>query len=242
VHTYLIRYGLMGHVGRFAPLPECDTAFERGHVVVVRSSRGVELGEVLIALFERSDTSSFGAQASTPTGDLHDDASENTPAVERPHVVRRAGEADLAQERRAAESRQNRFDQVRRVLDEADWPWELLDVEPLLDGRSIVLHYLGPHQVDVASWRARFRAECDLDVVLEPVGSDAPHDDAAAGAFGNERGCGNCGCGEGGCGSEVAPAAAAHEHVAADSHGCSPRAHAGCASCGIGKLIAAQRP
>ena len=46
-------------------------------------------------------------------------------------------------------------------------------VEPLLDGRSTVIHYLGPHQIDVAPLRARFRVECDIDVVLEPVGTDS---------------------------------------------------------------------
>ncbi|MCA1686937.1 MAG: signal peptidase, partial [Planctomycetia bacterium] len=44
--SYLIRYGMMGQVGRFAADP--GTGYERGQTVVVRSHRGAELGEVLI--------------------------------------------------------------------------------------------------------------------------------------------------------------------------------------------------
>jgi hypothetical protein len=65
-------------------------------------------------------------------------------------------------------------------LDEDHWPWELIDVEPLLEEGKAVLHYLGPHQLDVAALRARFRMTCDLDVVLEPVGTDLEDEQGGA--------------------------------------------------------------
>ena len=49
--AYLVRYGLMGHVGRF-PLDlgtRLDARIERGQTVVILTDRGVELGEVLVA-------------------------------------------------------------------------------------------------------------------------------------------------------------------------------------------------
>ena len=45
--SYLIRYGLMGQVGRFS---SDSSRYDRGQTVVVRSYRGTELGEVLIEL------------------------------------------------------------------------------------------------------------------------------------------------------------------------------------------------
>ena len=48
--SYLIRYGVMSHVGRFSASPDGGSALERGQSVVIRTDRGVELGEVLIAL------------------------------------------------------------------------------------------------------------------------------------------------------------------------------------------------
>ena len=47
--SYLIRYGVMSHVGRFPALPTCDHSLERGQLVVIQTDRGLELGEVLIA-------------------------------------------------------------------------------------------------------------------------------------------------------------------------------------------------
>ena len=49
-HTYLIRYGVMGHVGRFPAIAECDSPFARGQLVVIQSDRGQELGEVLVTV------------------------------------------------------------------------------------------------------------------------------------------------------------------------------------------------
>ena len=48
---YLVRYGLMGHVGWFPlDLRRCHGAeIERGQAVVVLTDRGVELGEVMVA-------------------------------------------------------------------------------------------------------------------------------------------------------------------------------------------------
>ncbi len=49
---YLIRYGVMGHVGRFRALPESGASAGRGEIVVIQSDRGIELGEILIGLDE----------------------------------------------------------------------------------------------------------------------------------------------------------------------------------------------
>jgi hypothetical protein len=201
--AYLIRYGVMGYVGRFRASPECDRfgPLRRGRAVVIRTDRGVELGEVLIPLDE--------AGAAGITADDR-------------RVIRPAGPEDLDRGRRAEAGRHERFATCRRVLEDEGWPWDLVDVEPLLEDGVTVIQYLGPHDLDVAAIRARFRMTCDLDVVLEPVGVDEPVG----------GGCGSGGCGSGGCGSAVATTAGA---------GCGSTPHAGCASCGLSRLAAARR-
>ena len=47
--SYLIRFGIMSHVGRFMPLPTCEEPLERGQFVVIQTDRGLELGEILLA-------------------------------------------------------------------------------------------------------------------------------------------------------------------------------------------------
>ncbi len=148
--------------------------------------------------------------------------------------------------RSARESRLDRFAEYERIFRDANWPWELVDVEPLLDGRAAVIHYLGPHHVDITELRARFRVECDIDVVLEPVGidldldgeDDANEDEAAGG------GCGSCGCAPGGgCGSGATNGerAAPSEHAETAASACATTAHSGCSSCGISRLMAERK-
>jgi hypothetical protein len=196
----------MGYVGRFRAAMDCPGLLGRGQSVVIQTDRGIELGEVLIPLDEAGATK----------------------AVDRQRVIRPAGPDDLDRSRRAEASRPDRFAACRRVLDEEGWPWDLIDVEPLLEEGVTVLQYLGPHHMDVAALRARFRMTCGLDVVLEPVGAD---DEEAVGG-----GCGSGGCGSGGgCGSCSEP------ETGTASSGCGSSAHGGCSSCGLSGLAAARR-
>ena len=118
---------------------------------------------------------------------------------------------------------------------------------PFSMASATVLHYLGPHQIDVAPLRARFRVECAIDVVLEPVGADVgpefSEDDADPDDAG---GCGSCGCGEGGgCGAKPSggvlspPAMDTSAETAVTA--CALSSHSGCSSCGIGRLLADRR-
>lgn len=205
--AYLIRYGVMGYVGRFRASTECESwgPLRRGQSVVIRSDRGIELGEVLIPLDESG-------------------AARARPADEQ-QVIRPAGADDLVRARDAEALRADRLAACRRVLEDEGWPWDVIDVEPLLEGGVTVIQYLGPHQLDAAAVRARFRMTCEFDVVLEPVGADRAEADAIGG------GCGSGGCGSGGCGSKAA------------GGGCgSSTSHGGCASCGLSRKATGRRP
>lgn len=174
---YLVRHGVMGRVGRFPALEGCPR-LERGGLVVLETSRGRELGEVLVALESRWD----GMPAA--------DSSESIGVV-RP--------ADRDDERRGRLDRQTRaslLELFQRVLAGEDWPAEIVDVDVLLDEHTTVLHYLGPRPPDGARLRARFRMEYDLEVHLESIGEDEPEQESEGGSCGT--GCGS----RGGCGGD----------------------------------------
>jgi hypothetical protein len=238
--TYLVRYGVMSHVGRFPAFPVNDSAFERGQLVVLQTDRGVELGEVLIAVDPKPAAAKHAVEDTTarPGGAV----SDQSVGASGPHVLRAAGPDDLSLSKRADEARVSRFALCQRILQEGNWPWELIDVEPLLDGRSTIIHYLGPHQIDFATLRARFRIECDMEVTLEPVGTDpdSQHSDDEADLEASGGGCGSCGCSDGGgCGTRPAATIDDHAHMGKPAvNGCAPHSHSGCSSCGIGKLLA----
>ena len=198
---YLVRYGSMGVVGRF--LADDGADFERGRTVVIRSRRGTELGEVLI---ESPGLTTGEAEMTDHTG----------------RILQAAGAEDLERGRRVARDRQSRFESCDRLFQDGLWPIALLDAEPLLDEGRTVLHYLGPHRLDVDGLRIALEEATGLDLILEPVGRDAELEDEAPAD--SDGGCKHCGSKEVGCGSRG---------CASDEHGCS--------DCGVKKLLARRR-
>jgi len=192
--AYLIRYGLARSVARFEAEPELGP-FDRGRALVVRTHRGVELGEVLAEA-----PAAFAASARSAP------------------ILREATPDDLERARRAEVDRPAHFAACREVFEGGTWPLELIDAEPLLDEGRTVLHYLGPHRLDASGLIAAFRARCGLDVVLEPAGRDVEEPAPAPAPAGPEAeakdhgcescgpsgggGCGSVGCGSGGCSTD----------------------------------------
>jgi hypothetical protein len=207
--SYLVRYGLWHLVGRFgSDLPD----LERSQTVVVRSHRGTELGEVLLK-------DAPGSEGGAP-------AFIAPPGIAR--IVRVASPDDLEHARELERGRPERYDLCRRLIGEFEIPLELIDVESLLEAGRIVLHYLGPHRLDVARLLAHLRSTYGLDILLEPVGRDLP-DEQDTVMDDPGQGCGHCGSEGGGCGS---------------GQGCGSGAdsgsHGACSDCGVKKILSAR--
>jgi len=192
--VYLIRYGLARSVARFAVDPDsldeslAGEPLERGRMVVVRTHRGTELGEVM---------------SEAPAAFDLDADSDREPRVAP--LLRVASNADMEQARLAGGRRAADFHACQAVFNEGIWPLEVIDAEPLLDEGRTVLHYLGPHRLDASGLVAVFRDRCGLDVVLEPVGRDLTDEELLAELEAelapDDHGCGSCGSKSGGCGS-----------------------------------------
>ncbi|MBV8310483.1 MAG: hypothetical protein JO344_08880 [Planctomycetaceae bacterium] len=256
--AYLVRYGLMGHVGRF-PLDHgrrLEAKIERGQAVVILTDRGVELGEVLVAPGRSSpprDNASgspegeeLGSLTRAADADLNHDP-------DRSRLLRLAAPADLEDARRSEALRAERFTLCQRILRDGGWTIDLIDVEPLLDPNTTVLHVLGPLDLDLASLRAEFRSRSDFDVLFEPAGSSPGLAQGTAVLPEHSpsnpvpvRRCSDCDCSDGGCGtaarvSKVSPAAVARSnHDSPVPCGVSS-SHSGCASCGISKWVASRQ-
>jgi hypothetical protein len=221
--SYLVRYGSMGHIGRFVLEPATGFVPHRGQEVVIRTHRGEEVGEVLARV----------------------DAS---PDPARTLLLRPATAQDLENARRCSLLRAERFGVCERILDEAGWPVELIDVETLPDQDTTVIHYLGPRDLDMALLRARFRGSSGFDVLFEPAGLDpGPSPAGVPTAVGEERAgrCGDCNCSGGGCGAAdryaSEPPDGDSSTAKVSSNLCDESAHSGCTSCGISKLMAGKR-
>ena len=245
--SYLVRYGLMGHVGRFSLDPETDQVPQRGQTVVIRTDRGLEVGEVLAPL-AASPSTSPARHGSADGGEDRGSARSPAPDPGRPGLLRAAGPEDLERARRSERLRDEQFPVCRRILEEGGWPLDLLDVEPLLDLSTTVLHVLGPHDLDLALLRARFRSLSNFDILFESVGSESSldHETPTGQPSPSSGRCGDCNCSEGRCGSRTGSTSASGQATRSKeqepgSSSCNTSAHSACSSCGVSQWLAGKR-
>jgi cell fate regulator YaaT (PSP1 superfamily) len=170
---YLVSYGSAGEFGRFRPVSAVTCA--RGDRVVVRSHRGVELGELLCR--------------ATP-GHAH-----FLPNTSVGQLLRPATPEDERQAERGRERGQALFADARRLATELGLPLEVVDVEVLLDGEQAIVHHLPWAEFDERDLVSVLVREHGLRVRLHSLRT-VP--EAAA----EEHGCGRPDCGRtegGGC-------------------------------------------
>lgn len=115
---HLVRYSLLGHVGRFVAVDA--TRYPRNTRVVVRSPRGLEIGEVLAV------------------PDLADSVEKSDG-----QILRRVTVEDDLLVARLEKHRHEAFVACTDLLLEHDIPAVLVDVEHLFDGQGLFFYFLG---------------------------------------------------------------------------------------------------
>ena len=115
---HLVRYSLLGHVGRFFSADA--TRYPRSSRVIVRSVRGLEIGEVL------TEPEPTGAVAST-----------------HGQILRRMTIEDELLEARLEKHRHEAFEACTALLAEHRIAASLIDVEHLFDGQGLFFYFLG---------------------------------------------------------------------------------------------------
>src|SRR3954453_17502444 len=109
---YIARHGAMRFLGEFAASE--GAAYARGDPVVVRTERGLELGEILCEASERAVR-----LIAEPTGG---------------QVVRRQSEQDQAESARLRQAELREFETCNRFIAARKLQMELVDVEHLFGG------------------------------------------------------------------------------------------------------------
>jgi|GEM_PF-104372 len=180
---FLVRFGVMGHLGWFVAREPGD--YGRRQRVVVQTNRGLEAGEIMTPEGE------FGAGDGDPAGEL----------------LRSMTPEDEFQERALRQGEQKAFEDCRRLLAERNMPVELLEVEQLLDGEKILFYFLGdpsPLMADVIEELAKtYETRVEFRQFMEraEVGCGPGCGTAEApgcGTGGDNGGCSSCGD-NGGC-------------------------------------------
>ncbi|MFP6658280.1 MAG: PSP1 C-terminal domain-containing protein [Pirellulales bacterium] len=161
---HLVRVGAMGHVGRY--VSSDATVFPRHARVIVRTRRGVEIGEILTA--------------PEATGD------EGQPDGA---ILRGMTTEDFLLEARLEKNRHRAFEACIDRLAEFDVDATLVDVEHLFDGSSLIFYFLGDVVPSVEqittelaeTYEATVKFRSFTDAVVNGCGPDCGTNDAAGG-------------------------------------------------------------
>ncbi len=136
---HLVRVGSLGRVGRFTAVD--GTCYPRHARVVLRTARGLELGEVL-----------------SPPADEPDAARADG------SILRGVTMADQLLEARLERNRQEAFDACADRLRQLEAPPVLMEVEHLFDGQSLYFYFLGETTSEVEALTAELAELYDAQV------------------------------------------------------------------------------
>lgn len=126
-HGYLVRAGKQPSIYEIFP---GNIELERGEEIVCRTPRGVEIAEVLTEL-------------ATQLAEGDSDSTETASEWPQAKWLRRSREEDRFLMSKLEEMSRPASQACQMYLESNDSPDVLLEVEPLLDGRTLYFHFLG---------------------------------------------------------------------------------------------------
>ena len=171
-----VRIGSLGEVH----LAQCPLELPRGRRAIARTTRGIELAEILRHLPDSGPNQSSGPELTSTT--------RREPTVA---ILRATTQEDELLIRRLERHKREAMEACRTALAESASQTVLLDVDQLFDGGTLIMHFLGPVD-DLAESITQKIAEHYEAIVRSRHFSKLLRD-----------GCGpDCGEKEGGCGSQ----------------------------------------
>ncbi|HEV3262688.1 MAG TPA: regulatory iron-sulfur-containing complex subunit RicT [Gemmataceae bacterium] len=145
---YIVRHGVMRQLGEFEAAGEVPCA--RGTAMIVRSDRGLEVGDVL-------------CEASPRAVEL---ISEPTHG----QILRPLSGDDHAALERIHEAERREFDSCRRFIEERRLQMDLVDVEHLFGGERIVFYFLSEKRVDFRELVKDLAREYQTRIEMRQIG------------------------------------------------------------------------
>lgn len=146
--AYIVRHGVMRFLGEFQP--SAETAYARGQDVVVRTERGLELGEVLCESNPR--------------------ALETLAEPTKGQIVRVMTNQDAAEQDRIRGLEQEAMDICCRLVGQRSLQMELIDVEYLFGGERVVFYFLAEKRVDFRELVKDLARELRVRIEMRQIG------------------------------------------------------------------------
>ncbi|MBX7167882.1 MAG: hypothetical protein K1X74_16230 [Pirellulales bacterium] len=166
---HLVRVGTWAEVGRFQAVDA--THYPRGSRVVLRTARGLELGEVLAPPERAADNEAPGDGV----------------------ILRGVTPADDLLALRLQRNRAAAIEACEAAIRERQLPVSLVDAEPLFDGRTLVFYFLGEPSAELDQLTERlaevYEGQVQFRRFAEAVNTGCGPGCGTTAATG---GCGNC--------------------------------------------------
>jgi cell fate regulator YaaT (PSP1 superfamily) len=144
---WIVRHGAMRFLGAFDP---GDESYVRGDEVVLRTDRGLELGQVL-----REATSRALELIVEPT---------------KGRILRRLTVQDRAERDRIEEAERQELESCGRFVQERKLQMELVDVEHLFGGERIIFYFLAEKRVDFRELVKDLAREYQTRIEMRQIG------------------------------------------------------------------------
>ncbi len=164
--TVVVRYGLMKRVGEFRHNLESPPT--RGTKVVVRTERGIELGEVLAGVTQETD---YGQISSEHLDSYLDSNGPDYPFNRKGKVLRVANHQDIIDARHLADSAGDELAFCRRQAEELGLKMKLTSAEHILGGERIVIYFTAEKRVDYSKLVRRLARQYHTRIEMRQVGS-----------------------------------------------------------------------
>ena len=144
---YVVRCGLM----RELFVMNSRTELNRGCIVIGRTTRGIERGEVLCEATDRV------------LGQMKDPLLGNIQRIATPD--------DENENRHLQEHQQREFETCKQLIRELDLPMSLVDVELIFGGELIVVYYCADDRIDFREMVKRLSTEYQTRIEMRQIGA-----------------------------------------------------------------------
>ena len=145
---YVVRHGVMRNLGVFSTRGQA--LFSRGHQVIARTHRGLEMGEVLC---EATEAALAGL---------------NKPKYGQ--ILRKVSEDDDREFRKLHEQERREYEICAKRIKELDLIMRLVDVEHLYGGERIVVYYLADGRIDFRDLVKLLAKEFQTRIEMRQIG------------------------------------------------------------------------
>lgn len=143
--TIVVRFGYLRMVGEFPYTGDAKPGC--GSKLVVKTQRGVEMGEMLTSTCRNAGCSKSVTRKEMLEYIEHS-GGKQYPFYEQGRVLRIATPEDLEEEQRLEQKKNEYKMAARRLVEDAKLPMQIIEAEPLLGGDRVVFYFSADDRID----------------------------------------------------------------------------------------------